>query len=199
MGSLSLSNLFSSKDSFKTSHVIQTLRFRPSPDRRKATIIEREGPQGGSIPLFILSESTIPNTNVQLSRVTSFDGYNMQQVIIGTAKFHSISGKIDISLHGQEMLVKTSGLSSTYGFIAPNAGKLKWKQDALTGTGLDLVDEAGVKLAKFKPGKRLDLLVPCNDYFLDMIILSGISVARMLGKKETADAIGEVIAAAAGG
>lgn len=195
MGSLSLSDLFSSRGSWKTVQAAQVLIFRPSPDNRKATIIDRVGPQEQTYALFTVSESSIPDTHTQLSRVMASDGFGLQQVIIGTAKYHSISGDVDLSLHGQPLVMKQRILSESYNFVVPSIGKLKWKQE--NSTTLELLDSAGMKLARFKVGKRMEVLVPPSEYLLDIMVLSGMAAARQLKVGQVAEGVGEFISAVA--
>ena len=79
--------------------------------------------------------------------------------------------------------------------------KMKWKADELTGSTLILRDSAGGKLAKLKSigfcGERqLEILVPCDEYFIELALLSGI--AAKIVKKGTDEAAAEIVSGVAG-
>ena len=197
MGSLSLSDLFSSGDgSWKPVQAAQVLIFRSSPENKKTTIVDRVGPLEQTYALFTVSESTVPGTDIQLSRVMASDGFNLQQLIIGTAKYHNVSGDVDLSLHGQPLAMKQRMLSESYNFVVPSIGRLKWKQEG--STTLELVDGAGMRLARFKVGKRMEVLVPPSEYLLDVMVLSGMAAARQLKVGQVASGVGDFVGAISG-
>lgn len=81
------------------------------------------------------------------------------------------------------MKMKPGTLSSNQSFTYPPVGKMKWKSNFM-GTALELFDTgADRKLARYKlkfsgsGGKRLELFVPCDDLFLDLVVLSGVAAA----------------------
>lgn len=72
-------------------------------------------------------------------------------------------------------------------------------------TKLTLKDRSGQKLARFTSGgskmphKSLEILVPCDDYTLDLIVVTAMGVARMSQKEdESSKAILEVVSSIAG-
>lgn len=81
-------------------------------------------------------------------------------------------------------------------------GTLKWSPSQLTCNGLELIDSAGRKVAKFKSSgisgfggtKELEILVPCDELLVDLIVLSGMAI-RALRKGEN-EAAAEIIGAA---
>lgn len=82
-------------------------------------------------------------------------------------------------------------------------GRLKWHVNKLTGSPLELRDGSGDMLAQFKsagfPGsgeKKLEILVPCDDFFVELVVLSG-TAAKALAKAEI-DTASEVVQAVAG-
>lgn len=103
--------------------------------------------------------------------------------------------------------MKSSSLSSSYNFMYPPTGKMKWKSNFM-GTALELFDSAGLKLARYKfkfsstSGKRLEILVPCADSFLDLIVLSGMAATvkereklkAVSGASEASGAVAGVVA-----
>jgi hypothetical protein len=100
--------------------------------------------------------------------------------------------------------MKMSQLSGNFSLHCPPMGYLKWKVNPITGSGLELVDSSGTKLAKFKsagfPGlggeKRLEILVPCDGWFLELALLSGIAAKAI--KKNLEEIASEVAQAVAG-
>lgn len=72
-------------------------------------------------------------------------------------------------------------------------GEMKWKVDKLTGSTLELKDSSGNKVAKLKSGgghgeKKLDILIPCDAFFVELVMLSGIA-AKTISKIMTDIAI----------
>ena len=211
---MGLSDLFSSGSGCNGSNgskgyqppaqVFQSLTFMPSPNNDKATIVQREGPQGSAFPLFSMTPTSFPQSGIQVSRVV---GWNpaLQEAPISEVRFHSLSTtNVDMQLHGQHLKIKNDGFSSTYTMDDPRAGKLKWKSSS---KALELTDSAGTMLAKYQrkgaigrsDGKRLDILIPCDDLFLDLIVVSALAVGRKREKdSKDAEAAGEVVSALAG-
>ena len=185
---------------YNTSQAVQVLTFRPSPDDHKVTLIQQEGHHGGATPLYASRTSKFSKPHIQISRVVAANT-GLQQTAIGNATFHSLSSAIDLSLHGQYIKMKPGNLSSSINFTYPPTGKMKWKSNFM-GTALELFDSAGQKLARLKlkfsgsGGKRLELLVPCADFFLDLIVLSG--MAAVAKKHSDAKVASEVSSAVAG-
>ena len=85
-----------------------------------------------------------------------------------------------------------SSLSSGYSFTCPSIGKLKWGDASSSGlsSALELVDTSkGCKLARYKKSgggfmgaggstMTLEILVPCNDFFLDMVVVSALAAKK---------------------
>lgn len=115
--------------------------------------------------------------------------------------------------HPIEMKQNSLSGSGNYSFIYPRAGgKLKWKvsQTSLSGSSLSLVDSnTNQKLAQIKSNrgdssggdggkstfmgkinkmseKRLEIYVPCDDFFVDLVVLSGLAVKEMKAKETEA-------------
>lgn len=115
---------------------------------------------------------------------------------------HTFSSTIDLNHRGQTATLKENSLSGNFTLASP-LGKFKWTVNPITGTGLELKDGTGMKLASLKsagfPGsgeRKLELFVSCDDMFLELIVLSAMTAKN--SQKETNEAIGEVVGAAAG-
>ena len=89
---------------------------------------------------------------------------------------------------------------SSHSFECPSVGRFKWGTSSLGfGSKLELSDSDGTKLARLEPGARLELMVSCNDFILDLIVTSGMAVAYKKGKDgKGIEAASEVISALAG-
>ena len=82
--------------------------------------------------------------------------------------------------------------------------EMKWQVSQLTGSSLTLCDASGMPLAKIKSlrmfssneEQALEIFVPCDNYFVDLVLLSG--YAAWLMTKCTNEVIGEVVQAVAG-
>ena len=98
------------------------------------------------------------------------------------------------------MIMRLSENSGSFALESPTMGNLKWKLD-MTLRNLELRDASGTKLAKFHSGKAsgekiLDILVPHDSRFLELVLLSGLT-ARMKNKSEM-EAAGEILSAILG-
>ncbi len=109
-----------------------------------------------------------------------------------------------MSLRGQPMRMKMSQLSGNFTLECPSIGRLKWHVNKLTGSPLELRDDSGITLAQFKsagfPGsgeKKLEILVACDDFFVDLVLLSvmiakAMAEAMLKAASEVAEAAGGV-------
>ena len=68
---------------------------------------------------------------------------------------------------------------------------------------MELSDANRTRLARYKAGlpvvgggKRLEVLLPCDDFVLDLIVVSGMTAARI--NKLTDEAVSEVVQALVG-
>lgn len=84
-------------------------------------------------------------------------------------------------------------------------GKMKWKSK-MSGA-LVLRDEGGLELAKYDSSAgfkgasaaKFEILVPVDDYVLDVIVVTGMAAVKMLEKDKTAlEVMAEVIGGVAG-
>lgn len=80
-------------------------------------------------------------------------------------------------------------------FEYPAFGRFKWSGDNIVGSSIVLYDEAGTKLAKYKPMKSLEILVNSNEEFIDMVVVSALAAA---GSRKQDKKVGEGIAEGVG-
>lgn len=100
------------------------------------------------------------------------------------------------------MKLKPSSMSGTgHHFVYPPIGKFAWKNDSLAGKALALRDEAGMTLARYKADSgRLEILVPCDDSFLDLVVITALAAGVMDKKNaKVMEVMGEVLGGVAGG
>lgn len=79
---------------------------------------------------------------------------------------------------------------------------MKWRS-GLSGRRIQLSDGSGTKVAKCQVGlpvlggaNKLEVLVPCDDFMLDLIVVSGMTAAQMTNMTE--EAAGEIVQALVG-
>jgi hypothetical protein len=132
-------------------------------------------------PLYSLSISTDSKPNVVF-----YGGPHSPSTIIGTAVFHSLSGKIDLNLHGQSIIMKPEGMPLAYHFEFPPVGKLKWQ----AGAGLELRDAGEMKVVKLKSSGLLseervfEMMLPCEPRFVDLVVLSGWAIRADMDREQ---------------
>ncbi|KAH7121410.1 hypothetical protein EDB81DRAFT_813901 [Dactylonectria macrodidyma] len=176
----------------------QEFRIRKSPHDSKLLVIHPAGYPKDAYPLYCIKPST-KKPNVTVSR-----GPMRPDTIVGYATLHSFSSKIDASVRGQPLPMKESTFSDKFTLEVPHLGTFKWKQSMFSGT-LELFDSSGQKLARlgsagtFSSEKKLELMVPCDDFFMDIVVLSGMA-ARQATKnaEEAVEGAAEAVSAVAG-
>lgn len=174
----------------------QILTVRPSKIHPNIIVIHPVGVADTFPPLYSLSISNNSKPNVVLYR-----GPHSPSTIIGTAVFHSFSGKIDLTLHGQPITIKPSGMPIAYHFEFPPVGKIKWQPNQTTGLGLELRDASGMKVVKlkstglFSDERVFEMMVPCDPRFVDLVVLSGWAIRADMdrGNSMVADMLGAVL------
>jgi hypothetical protein len=162
----------------------QTFTIGASPQNPSFTLVLSRNTQ-----LFTVTNSKEAKPNVVIYRGDPLPGN-----IIGTAALSSMSSTSELSLRGRPMKMKASQLSGNYTVECPPMGRLKWKVDQLTAKSMELVDESGWTLAKLRPtGKEkvLEILVPCDDFFVELVLLSG--MAAKAGTKGQMEIASEII------
>ncbi|KIX06272.1 uncharacterized protein Z518_04247 [Rhinocladiella mackenziei CBS 650.93] len=171
-----------------------TLTFQPSQFDPNTMIVQRMV-NGATIPSYSITKS---KNTLTFSRIDA--GNTMiQPPSIGSATIHSLSSNVDISLFGHHISMKCSQLSGNYTLTCPPMRKLKW-ENSMSGSTLKLIDtSSGSQLVKLKKD-TLQVFVPCDDFLLDLIVISG-TVAGQEQKKinnAAANAAGDVISAVVG-
>lgn len=125
--------------------------------------------------------------------------------LIGQAGCSSCSSKVTMSLRGRPIQMKQSEISGNCSLDVPPFPPLKWKVNQLTGGSLQLCDECGAKLAKIgkssalngaDAGQKLEIFVPCDDFFVDVCVVSG--YAAWVLNRTTNKVVKEVVQALAG-
>jgi hypothetical protein len=143
---------------------------------------------------IIISENSTPN--VMMSRGWGGGPWD----IIGDARLSALSSKCHLTIQGKSMILRLNEMSGSFAIESPTKGILKWKLD-MSLKNLELRDASGTKLAKFHSGKEgekiLDILVPHDSHFLDLVLLSGLT-ARMKNKSEL-EVAGDILSTILGG
>lgn len=178
----------SSNQQSSTSHRVFVLR--PSPKDEHVTAIYPAGWIPDSPPLYSVVTSQNSSPNILLFRGGPI---TQNSRAIGDAKFSLMSSKMALSLNGQSMRMVTSQMSGDLTLESP-AGKFKWEVNHLKDGLVELFDGSLFKLARLKIGglyrnaeETLEILCPCNDYMLDLVLLSGmVAKAQTETMEETA-------------
>lgn len=146
---------------------------------------------------FVMFSSRVNKSKPQLQMYRIVQGGLLQP--LGTAALSSLSGTTIISIHGQEikMKFKYEGLTPTKTFPSP-VGDMTWRATGW-GNGMELWDQAGVKLAryvylKFSGDPKLEIFVHLNDMLLDMVVTAAVSllVEDKKGLKIVSEVLGAV-------
>ncbi|KAF2423716.1 hypothetical protein EJ08DRAFT_639709 [Tothia fuscella] len=195
-----LSKALSLKQPASSSPPIYTYAVVPSPADANATIIC----PSGYPPYSDVSYSIIASPNKK-PNITVFRGDPAARQLIGHATFHSLSSTTDLTLNGQSLRMKQSQLSGTsYSIHCTQFGNLKWKSSEWGGSALGLYDSAGTKLAQLKSTgafgskeKKLEILVPCDGFLVDLVVISAMGLLSL--KKKVDKNAAKLIEAVAGG
>lgn len=119
---------------------------------------------------------------------------------VGTVKFHTMSSKIDITLHGVAFtMAKKDPFGGGHHLSEMSlGGEIQWKESSFMGSGVQLLDAQkrviarySTKLKQGPPQKRfgsllgggstcagLEIFVPAQDWILDLIVLTGLAAAE---------------------
>ena len=175
----------------------QILTLHRSPKDSKTTLIYRAG---DSIPLYIVTTNKASKPQVKISRLFA---NGTQEIPIGAATIPSLSSTINIALGNFSFGLKQNQLTGdSYSFTCLPLPKMKWRT-GLLGTSMELSDASRTKLATYHAGlpvvgrgKRLEVLVPVDDFLLDLIVITGMTAAHV--NKITEAAVSEAASAVAG-
>ena len=127
--------------------------------------------------------------------------------LMGEAGFSLSSTRMNMSLRGRPFQMRQSQTSGNFSLDVPPLSPLKWKVNQLTGGSLQLCDHAGGKLAKIgksstlggaDAGQKLEIFVPCDEFFVDLCIISGYAawVLNRTTNKVVKEAVSAMVGAA---
>ncbi|KAF4976798.1 hypothetical protein FZEAL_6579 [Fusarium zealandicum] len=175
----------------------QVFSVQPNPQDENTIFIIPAGQPKEAPPLYTISKRpSKPNFVV-------FRGPPTPQNTVATATMHMSSTTVDLSIYNQPMVVKNSSLSGNWSLETPQMGTFKWKVSQLTGTGFELSDGGGRKLAKYGSAgitrlmdKQLTVYVPCDEFFIVTMFLSAIACKELT--KIIEEVVGEVVGGIAG-
>ncbi|CAF3578060.1 unnamed protein product [Fusarium graminearum] len=170
----------------------QSLVVRPHPNDDNLLIITPAGSPKDAPPLYTISKR-LSNPNFILHR-----GFPAPENAVAVASMHISTSTVDLSVYNQPMVIKNSSMTGSWSFDT-HMGKFKWKVNQYTGTGFELYDRQGNKIAKYGNAglmnfgeKQLSIYVPGDEFFIAMVLLSAVA------SKELAKIIEEVVGEVAG-
>lgn len=174
----------------------QTLLIRPSPSNENLLLIIPTGSPKDAPPLYTISKR-LTNPNFVLHR-----GLPAPENTIATASMHISTSTVDMSVYNQPMVIKYNSMTGSWSFDT-NLGKFKWKLNPYTGTGFELHDQPGNKIAKYGSAglmnfgeKQVTLYVPGDEFFTVMVVLSAVASKDLIEVID--EVVGEVAGALAG-
>lgn len=101
---------------------------------------------------------------------------------IGEGSIGSMSGNAKLSLRDHQFTIKGNTAGTKYTVDSSKYGHLKWKVGSRPII-IFLEDDSGIKIGEFKEAgygdKQLDILVPCDGFFAEMVVLTAIFAMRM--------------------
>ncbi|KAM0218165.1 hypothetical protein ACHAPQ_007681 [Fusarium lateritium] len=174
----------------------QVLTIQPHPQDENLLFIVPAGAPKDTPPLYTIYKRPSSSSFVM------HRGQPAPDNIIAMATMHLSTSKIDLSVHNQPMVIKYSSMTGSWSFQT-HMGKFKWKVNQLTGTGFELYDQMGNKVAKYGSAgltrfteKQMSIYVPGDEFFTIMVVLSAVSSKALA--KIIDEVIGEVAGAVAG-
>jgi hypothetical protein len=193
-----MSSLFSFSSNSKSSNNPAYVSFsmRPAPGDRAKILVYPSSYSVQAPPIYSITISETSTPNVIIFRGWGGGPWD----IVGDSRLSTFSSKCHLTIQGQSMEMRLNEMSGTCTLEKPTMGKLKWKLDMTLKT-LELRDASGTKLARLYSGKAsgekiLDILVPHDTWFLELVLLSGLT-ARMKNKTEM-EAAGEILSSILG-
>jgi hypothetical protein len=162
-------------------------------------------------PLYVVTLNK-EKPQVQLQRIAGTDCHSpppqsgqQPTVPLGSWTSHHMVLKTDVVIAGHSFTMKrnhTTWARHEYVFECPNnLGKLEWKAAGKKGgdTGLlELHDENNTSIARFTTklpaGRLLEILVPCDLFLQDIIVITAIAASRILEKDLRDEKLGEDLA-----
>ncbi|KAF7543638.1 hypothetical protein G7Z17_g10581 [Cylindrodendrum hubeiense] len=177
----------------------QVFKIRKSSNDSKLFLVRPAGSSKHAPPLYSIAfKSKKPNLLV-------YRGHTNLQNPVGYATFHTFSSTIDMSLGGHHIPLKESTFATKHSFQVPNMGRFQWKYSLLSGSH-QLYDASGQKIAKLssvtlslRGERKLELMVQCNGFFMDLVVMSAMATEHASGKAaEASEASAEVVSAVVG-
>ena len=178
-----------------------TLFFRPSAADSMLVTVHHSSYAQDALPLFTVKASE----GVSMSKSAPDHSFSQNDQVMGETHFSMMTSKVHLSVRGRRIEMKQSSVSGNFSMDVSPLPKLKWKVNQMTGSSLQLVDEAGAKLAKIgkssslggaDAGQKLEIFVPCDEFFVDLCVISGYAVWIL--NKTTNEVVKQVVDAAAG-
>lgn len=172
-----------------------------------ATTIDRPDPRGGLRPVWMVMSGDDGGVAVVHADPRLQDAAGGAP--LGTARYHTLSHKIDVSYRGAEFRMKDddalSSIKSRHAFTVPGSAsgggaKMAWRRSTLSDSVIYFEDGAGRRLACFKKkpeGSKstpvIELYVPPATLDLDLLVVTGMAVVGYVKKDKGEDA--EIIGA----
>ncbi|KAL3478055.1 hypothetical protein BJX99DRAFT_224933 [Aspergillus californicus] len=190
----------------------QTFHLRQSPTTHKIILVHPAGQPPTAPPLYSLTSS--PKSSSAEYVLARGPDPNNATALVAEIDSHTFSSKLDLTVRGKLCTLKPSTGGDKYKIEVPGMGNYRWCTDQENlSSKMVLKDEAGGVLAvydksqapskqsswkKFVGGRERDLavLVPCSEFFLEVLVVSIYAVK--MAKEGAVEAAGEVISALAG-
>ncbi|KAK1573195.1 uncharacterized protein LY79DRAFT_594095 [Colletotrichum navitas] len=162
---------------------------------------------GHAIPFYVLHGN---KDNRTVSVVRADPRAQASGEALGTAKYHSISSKIDVVLRGVPFKMKTNTLGSAHSF-EHHGRTYSWSVSnlSLTMSALYFKDAGGNLLARWKKhpdgmmsgsAPTFEVFVPPQSIDMDMVIVTGLAAIEYWTeyKKHSYEALADVFGASMG-
>jgi hypothetical protein len=164
-----------------------------------ATTIDRADPRHGSHPVWMVMSGddgriAVVHADPRLQNAAG-------GAPLGTARYHTLSHKIDVTYRGAEFRMKDddslSSLKSRHAFKTPcgSGEKLAWRRSTLSDGVIYFENSAGHRLACFKKkpdGSKstpvIELYVPASTLDLDLVVVTAMAMVGYVKKDKGEDA-----------
>ncbi|KAI9158871.1 hypothetical protein HJFPF1_06871 [Paramyrothecium foliicola] len=176
-----------SGDGSTTHHFI----LRPAPKDSHLTLVQTVAQAPGQPPVYTVRDDG--------STKTLYVGGPHQPNFVGDMSESTMGMTQRLSLRGHQLTVRTSKSDTKYIVESQQYGRLEWKPNSL-GLGLYLHDQNGNKVAAYKSNglknlgeKQVLVFVPCDGYYLEMIVLTAIAAKQL--DRNVEEVVGEIAGA----
>ncbi|KAI3584311.1 hypothetical protein IWW34DRAFT_800325 [Fusarium oxysporum f. sp. albedinis] len=180
----------SSSPQGSSSNGSQVFNIRPHPQDDNLLFILPSNAPKESPPLYTIYKR--PSSSTLLMH----RGPAAPENIIASATMHLSTSRIDVSVFNQPMVIKNSSMTGSWGFHT-HMGKFKWKVNQMTGTGFELYDQNGSKVAKYGSAgwtrfgeKEVSVYVQGGEFFVVMVLFSAVVSKDLSLERKPANAIG---------